>query len=178
MKKDLILIKQLIILEKHEQKFLNQDDHPFLKSNITPMVNKIQTKIPEKLQTTLDKAFYMGFHLVFEKGNPIIEKTYHKETIEMEYDLNNYAIEKHLNKKHLKKLDRSSKHSKTINESIAAVEGGVLGLLGIGLPDIPLFLGVIIKTINEIALSYGYFYTSDEEKAYMLFSHLRRDDQK
>ncbi|WP_041668857.1 EcsC family protein [Acetobacterium woodii] len=169
MKKDLILIKQLIILEKHEQKFLNQDDHPFLKSNITPMVNKIQTKIPEKLQATLDKAFYLGFHLVFEKGNPIIEKTYHKETIEMEYDLNNYAIEKHLNKKHLKKLDRSSKHSKTINESIAAIEGGVLGLLGIGLPDIPLFLGVIIKTINEIALSYGYSYTSDEEKAYMLF---------
>lgn len=169
MKKDLILSKQLIIVEKQEQKFLNQEDHPFLKSNINPMVNKIQTKIPDKLQATLDAAFYMGFHFVFEKGNAIIEKTYHKETIEVEYDLNNYAIEKYMNKKHLKKLDRSSKHSKTINESIAALEGGVLGLLGIGLPDIPLFLGVIVKTINEIALSYGYQYTSDEEKAYLLF---------
>ena len=169
MKKDLILTKQLAILEKQEQKFLNQKDSPFIKSNFTPVVNKIQAKIPEKLQATLDTAFYMGFHFVFEKGNSLIEKTYNKDNIDVKYDLNNYALEKYMSKKHLKTLDKSSQQSKAINESIAAIEGGVLGLLGIGLPDIPLFLGVIIKTINEIALSYGYQYTSNEEKAYILY---------
>lgn len=169
MKKDLILSKQLTMLEKHEQKFLNQTDSPFMKSNFSPMVNKIQDKIPAKLQSTLDAAFYMGFHLVFEKGSSLIEKIVNKEKIEIEFDLNNYAIEKYMNRKHLTKLDKSSKHSKTINESIAAIEGGVLGLLGIGLPDIPLFLGVIVKTINEIALSYGFQYTTEEEKAYLLY---------
>jgi len=95
--------------------------------------------------------------------------------------LNNYAIEKYMKKKHLKTLDKSSKHSKTINESISAIEGGVLGLLGIGLPDIPLFLGVIVKTINEIALSYGFQYASAEEKAYLLYlicAAMTKEDQR
>ena len=181
MKKDLILSKQLAILEKQEQKFLNQTDSEFMKSNFTPMVNKIQAKIPDKLQSTLDAAFYVGFHLVFEKGSSLIEKTYNKEKIDVAYDLNNYAIEKYMTKKHLKTLDKSSKHSKAINESIAAIEGGVLGLLGIGLPDIPLFLGVIVKTINEIALSYGFQYVSDEEKAYLLYlicTAMSKEDQR
>lgn len=181
MKKDLILSKQLALLEKQEQKFLNQTESEFMKSNFTPMVNKIQAKIPDKLQSTLDAAFYVGFHLVFEKGNSLIEKTYNKEKIDVSYDLNNYAIEKYMTKKHLKTLDKSSKHSKTINESIAAIEGGVLGLLGIGLPDIPLFLGVIVKTINEIALSYGFQYVSDEDKAYMLYlicTAMSKEDQR
>lgn len=181
MKKDLILSKQLAVLEKQEQKFLNQTDSAFIKSNFTPMVNKIQAKIPDKLQSTLDAAFYVGFHLVFEKGSSLIEKTYNKEKIDVAYDLNNYAIEKYMTKKHLKTLDKSSKHSKAINESIAAIEGGVLGLLGIGLPDIPLFLGVIVKTINEIALSYGFQYVSDEEKAYLLYlicTAMSKEDQR
>ena len=181
MKKDLILSKQLTALEKHEQKFLNQTDSQFMKSNFTPMVNKIQDKIPAKLQSTLDAAFYIGFHLVFEKGSSLIEKTYNKAKIDVEYDLNNYAIEKYMNQKHLRTLDKSSKHSKAINESIAAIEGGVLGLLGIGLPDIPLFLGVIVKTINEISLSYGFQIKSTEEKAYLLYlicAAMTKDDQR
>lgn len=181
MKKDLILSKQLAILEKQEQKFLNHTDSEFMKSNFNPMVNKIQAKIPAKLQSTLDAAFYVGFHLVFEKGSSLIEKTYNKEKIDIAYDLNNYAIEKYMTKKHLKTLDKSSQHSKIINESIAAIEGGALGLLGIGLPDIPLFLGVIVKTINEIALSYGFQYTTDEEKAYLLYlicTAMSKEDQR
>lgn len=38
---------------------------------------------------------------------------------------------------------------------ISGVEGVGLGLLGIGLPDIPLFTAVILKSVYEIALSYG-----------------------
>lgn len=181
MKKNLILSKQMAILEKQEQKFLNQTDSEFMKSNFTPVVNKIQSKIPAKLQSTLDAAFYMGFHMVFEKGSSLIEKTYNKEKITVDYDLNNYAIDKYMNKKYLKTMDKSSKHSKTINESISAIEGGVLGLLGIGLPDIPLFLGVVVKTINEIALSYGFQYTSTEEKAYLLYlicATMSKEDQR
>jgi len=45
-----------------------------------------------------------------------------------------------------------------VNTSITVLEGGGLGLLGIGLPDIPLFIAVIMRTIYEVALSYGYDY--------------------
>lgn len=169
MKKHQILLKQLHSLEKQEQKFLNQKENTFIKSKFTPVVNKIQTSIPAQLTDTLDTAFYKGFYFVFEKGNAYIEKTYNKEKIFAEYDLNNYAVDKYMTKKHLKNMDKQSQQSKAINGSISALEGGILGLLGIGLPDIPLFLSVIIKTINQIALSYGYKYAADEEKAYILY---------
>jgi len=169
MKKDQILLKQLAIVEKHEQKFLNQKENAYLKSKFSPVVNKIETIIPAKLSSTLDVAFYKGFQFVFEKGNVYVERTYNKDKIDSEYDLNNYAVDKYMNKKHLKNVDKQSQRSKVINESISALEGGVLGLLGIGLPDIPLFIGVIIRTINEIALSYGYRYQTDCEKAYILY---------
>jgi len=169
MKNDQILLRQLNIVEKHEQKFLNHKENTLVKSKFTPVINKIQASMPAKLSSTLDIAFYKGFQFVFEKGNSYVEKTYNKGKIDSEYDLNNYAIDKYMNKKHLKNIDKQSKQSKTINESIAALEGGVLGLLGIGLPDIPLFIAVIIRTINEIALSYGYQYQTDSEKAYILY---------
>ncbi|HEY5558032.1 EcsC family protein [Acetobacterium sp.] len=169
MKRDQILTRQLNIIMRREQKFLNQKENTFVKSKVTPIINKIQNKIPEKLVSTLDKTFYMGFNFVFEKGNAYVEKTYNKDRIYSKYDLNNYAIDKYMSKKHLKNIDKQSKQSSSINASLSAVEGGVLGLLGIGIPDIPLFISVIIKTINEIALSYGYQYATDEEKTYILY---------
>ena len=57
---------------------------------------------------------------------------------------------------------------KTINSTLSVLEGGVLGVLGIGLPDIPLFISVIMRTIYQVSLSYGYDYEKDEEKQYVL----------
>lgn len=169
MKKDQILLRQLAMIKKQEQKFLNQKENAFIKANFTPVITTIQTKIPVKLQAALDTAFYMGFHFVFEKGHGLVEKTYNKDKINADYDLHNYAIDKYMSRKHIKNLDKQSKQSKLLNESIAAIEGGILGLLGIGIPDIPLFIGLIVRTINEIALSYGYHDTTDTEKAYILY---------
>jgi hypothetical protein len=162
------LAKQLKNIEKQEKKLFNPKENTFIKTKITPVVDMIQDKIPDKLKLTLDTAFYKGFQLVFKKGNAYIEKTYNKDKIKLEHDLNNYAVEKYKSVRHIKKLDQQSNLSKTINSSIAVVEGGVLGFLGIGLPDIPLFISVILRTVNEITLRYGYSYDTDEEKAYIL----------
>lgn len=167
-KKNQVLSRQLQVVEKQEQNILNQKENAFIKTNITPIMDKINEKLPEKLKSILDAAFYKGFQLVFEKGNTYIEKTYNKNKIQIEYDLNNYAVDKFSSKKYIKRLDQQSKQSKALNSSIAVLEGGILGILGIGLPDIPLFISVIIKTMNEISLSYGYEYDSKEEKAYIL----------
>ncbi|HWT73546.1 MAG TPA: EcsC family protein [Mobilitalea sp.] len=163
-----ILDQQLKRLEKQEQKLLNQPENSLMKSTITPAIDKIQTKIPPKLIDTLNMAFYKGFQFVFEKGSPIIEKTYSKERIAMDFDINDYAVDKSSSKRHMNRLDKQSVQSKLLNTSFSAVEGGVLGVLGIGLPDIPLFLSVVIKTMYEVALSYGFGYDSPEEKAYIL----------
>ena len=43
-----------------------------------------------------------------------------------------------------------------------------MGIIGVGLPDIPLFTGMIFRSIYEIALSYGYNYDTEEERYFIL----------
>ena len=43
-----------------------------------------------------------------------------------------------------------------------------MGLFGMGIPDIPLFLGLLLKSIYEIALSYGFSYEGEEEQIFIL----------
>ena len=52
--------------------------------------------------------------------------------------------------------------------AISAAEGVGMGVFGMGIPDIPVFLGVLLKSIYEIALSYGYSYDSQEERIFIL----------
>jgi len=39
-----------------------------------------------------------------------------------------------------------------------------MGAFGVGLPDIPVFVGVVLKSVYEVALNYGYRYDTPEEK--------------
>lgn len=129
---------------------------------------KIQNKIPDQLSTTLETAFYKGFQIFYEKGNKYIEKTYNKENKQFEFEINDYAINKKFNNMSVKRLDKPSLYSNILNTSFSVLEGGVLGTLGIGLPDIPIFISLILKTTHENALSYGFDYTTEQEKAYEL----------
>ncbi len=160
--------KQFKKLDKQEKRILNRKENQLIKKKVEPAVEKIQAKIPIKLKSSLEGAFYKGFQLVFEKGSVFIEKTYNKDKLKLEHELNNYAIDKGSTKKYVKKLDAMSNRSRLINSLISGLEGGALGALGIGLPDIPLFISMILKTIYQVALSYGYDYESNEEKAYIL----------
>lgn len=162
------LKKQLKRINKKEKRILNKNPNRILKSKVDPVMDKIQKKIPPKLQSTLEVAFYKGFQLVFEKGHVYIEKTYNKDKLQLEYELNNYLLDNYINKKNIKRLDKQAKSAKRLNSSISVLEGSVLGVLGIGLPDIPLFISVIMKTIYEVGLSYGYNYETKEEKIYIL----------
>ena len=51
---------------------------------------------------------------------------------------------------------------------LTTVEGIGLGALGIGLPDIVLFVGMLLKGIYETALRYGFSYDTPEERLWIL----------
>lgn len=159
--------RQIKRLEKKENRILSKKPS-FLQTKVEPIINTIQEKIPDKLQATLEGAFFKGFQLVFEKGSMYIEKTYNKDKHKLEHDLNNYAIDKVFHKRYMKRMDKQANLSQGINSAVTVLEGGVLGFLGIGLPDIPLFIAMVMRTIYEIALSYGYDYENDREKIYIL----------
>lgn len=165
---DRVYAKQMNKINRKEKSFLKTKEIPLVKNKISPLMEKLQDIIPEKLSTTLETAFYKGFKLAFEKGNKYIEKTYNKDNKKFEFEINDYAIEKKFNNMSIKRLDKPSLYSNALNTSFSILEGGVLGVLGIGLPDIPIFISLILKTINEVALSYGFDYNTAEEKAYIL----------
>lgn len=168
MRREREIEKQLNRLEKKEYKILNKEESKLMKTKVAPAVEKIQEKIPEKLNSALETAFFKGFKLVFEKGNAYIEKTYNKEKLKMDYAYNNSEVNRKMNWRRMRKLDKTSRQSQTVSSLISVVEGSVLGALGIGLPDIPLFISVIMRNINEIAYSYGYNPEKDEEREYIL----------
>ena len=129
---------------------------------------KLEEKVPEKLQETLDAAFAKGFHLVFEKGTSVIEKTYRKEEIEKQYQINEFTNQVKQDKKSLRTFSKSAKGSGTKNLIMSGVAGIGMGILGVGIPDIPVFTGMILKSIYEIAMHYGYSYEKEEEQYFIL----------
>lgn len=132
------------------------------------LINKLDRFVPEKLSSTLNAAFFKGFEVIFEKGTGVIEKTYNKEQKEKEFQINTYATELGADRKSVRKFTRQAKSTKATNLLVSTLEGVGLGLVGAGIPDIPLFIAMLLKSVYEIALSYGYRYDTEEEKVFIL----------
>lgn len=138
----------------------------FVEKKVDSLMDKVENKIPEDLKSKLEGAFYKAFNIVFEKGRGVIDKTYDKKSMNMDFRAYKSIIDKdsealiHLRKR----LDRSLKK----DIALTAVEGTGLGILGIGLPDIPIFIGVILRSIYKIGATYGYDCSDENEKCYIL----------
>ena len=151
-------------LEVQEQRFLQKR----LEKKESILNQKLEEKIPPKLQGTLDAAFAKAFALIFEKGTGIIEKTYQREKLEQDYQVRQYTADVKQNSKSLRAFSKKARDTGTKNLLLSGVSGIGMGVLGIGLPDIPVFTGMILKNIYETALQYGYSYESREEKYFIL----------
>lgn len=125
-------------------------------------------KVPEKLYSTLQAAFNKAFALVFEKGTAVIEKTYKKEQLENDYKANEFSDQLSGSKKTLRAFTRKSQASGAKNLLLSGVSGAGMGVLGIGLPDIPVFTAMIFRNIYQIALNYGFDYEAEQEKYFIL----------
>lgn len=163
-------------LIKLEEKFINHN----VEKKEKEWQNKLEKFVPEKLSGTLNTAFYKAFELIFEKGTGLIEKTYNKEKREQDYKINEYAAELKNNRKTMKVFGKQAKASQNLNMAISAVEGIGMGAAGAGLPDIPVFLGVLLKSIYETALIYGFAYDTEQEQIFilkMIETALAREDE-
>ena len=155
--------KELASIEKTEAKLSKKAN-----KSTASYIDKILTQLPKGIYSTLQSSFSKAFGIIFKYGIGIIEKGYDKSHIAAEFDIQNYAIDKRGCRKELKKLKRSAQKSDFLNMSITTVEGVGLGVLGIGLPDILIFVGMILKGVYEVSLRYGYEYDSAKEKYFML----------
>ena len=106
--------------------------------------------------------------MIFEQGTGIIEKTYKKDVLQKEFQINEYANEIQQSKKTLKAFEKKAGSSGRMNLVLSSVTGIGMGILGIGIPDIPIFTAMVLKSIYEIALSYGFEYESEAERRFIL----------
>lgn len=162
-----IIRKQLEKSDRKEKRLLSKKQGPIGK-NIKTGLDKLQGKIPPKLKSTIYVLFEKAFHTVFEKGTGVIERTYQKESIREQYHRLDEMVDWNKKARSIKNMDKNASRSRLFGRGIAFIEGGGLGLLGIGLPDIPIFTAVLLRGIYEIATGYGYDYSRYEEKLYIL----------
>ena len=165
MKKRLAAIeKELRVVAKKEAKLCRSAVH----AKPGAFKTALEDKLPEKVYTGLHSAFCKGFGLVFSKGRIVIEKSYNKETVLENHSIRNFAVHVKGNRRELKKMHKSARKADVLNLMVTTAEGIGLGALGIGMPDIVLFLSTLLKGIYETALNYGFDYEDEREQLLIL----------
>lgn len=163
-RKDTALHKELLIVEKQEKKM----EQAALKAKPPLWKEELERRIPEKIYWGLESAFCKGFEIVFDKGRAIIEKSFQKDEIQKDHAIRDYAATIKGGRKELKHIHKHAKQSSYVNMAATTVEGIGLGALGVGMPDIVLFLGTVLKGVYETALNYGFEYDTEQEKLLIL----------
>lgn len=158
-------------LEKEWEKLL-KEERKFLLSRAEKkdsfLNQKLEQLVPAKLQDTLDTAFAKAFGLIFDKGTGMIEKTYNRDELEKDFQINQFTSDVKRDGKSLKKFSKKAKQSGNVNILMSGAAGIGMGILGIGIPDIPVFIGMVLKSVYEIALNYGYRYDTLKEQYFIL----------
>ena len=160
--KETVIDKELSSLTKKRTAYIKQYA---AKKEFAP---ELIAKMPVKLRSSLNAAFTKAFELIYKNGTSLIDKTYNKQNAEEQYRINRFAYELRQNKKSIRAFSKQSNASNAINLLISGVEGVGLGLVGCGIPDIPLLTAVILRSLYEISANYGYDYTKPEEQIYQL----------
>ncbi len=141
-------------LEKELNRITRQEYAMLLRSKhkkAAPMESLVGNKVPEGLADTLDAAFEKAFKVVFDKGTAVINMTFNEKKINQAED-----------------SGRESQRRWIADMALTSVEGAGLGLLGIGIPDIPVFTGMILRSVYQTALCYNFDYNSTKEQIFIL----------
>lgn len=151
-------------LQKQEDKFL----YKRMEKKESYINQLLAEKVPDSMQSKLDAAFAKAFHLIFNKGTFVIEKTYDKAKLEDEFEVKEFTADLYPDRKSLKAFSRDAGKTGLKNLAISGATGVGMGLMGVGIPDIPVFTGMVLKQIYETALNYGFKYDTEEEKYFAL----------
>lgn len=159
-----ILIHQIEVTQKRERELFAAK----LKDPEEGLNAKVREKAPKKIMDKVQMALEKGFVLIFTKGTPAIEKIGGLKKKKIKAEINLESFDKGISLGAIGRVDSEAAGTAMTNKEITSVEGGIMGLFGWGPQDAPVFLGVIVKSIYEVAVSYGFDYSSNEEKRYII----------
>ena len=150
---------QLVLRQEERRKAAAQRGRP------ARWKQELEQKLPEKVYAGLQSAFGKAFSLVFRKGGAILEKSYRKEERLSDHRVDDYVLRHRGQRVALRRMRKTASRANLGNLAITTVEGVGLGALGIGLPDIVLFITMLLRGIYETALSYGFSYDTTADTA-------------
>lgn len=159
-----VLNQEFRVLQRKEDRLMDAA----VKARQPGWKKALEEKVPEKVYGGLNSAFAKGFSLVFLHGRKVIEITYQKENIAQNHAVRSSGFQTTGKRKEMKLLHKSAQKSNGLNIAVTTVEGIGLGALGIGMPDIVLFLTTVLRGIYETALYYGFEYESRFEQMLIL----------
>lgn len=149
---------------RREQAFLRA----FRDGAADPLGRLLEGKIPPALDRTLHGAFARAFRLVFEKGEGVVRWAARQQRREEACRIRDFTARLRQDRSSLRAFSRSASAAGWGSVLQAGVQGVGLGLLGIGLPDIPLFTLTLLKSVRETAVSFGFFEDGPVERAFAL----------
>lgn len=158
------LNKEFLALQRKEDKLMATA----VKARTPGWKKMLEEKVPEKVYGGLNSAFAKGFALVFQHGRKILEKTYKKDTITLKHAVRDEGFQANGSRKEMKLIHKNARKANTLNIAMTTVEGIGLGALGVGMPDIVLFLSTVLRGVYETALHYGFAYESRFEQMLIL----------
>ncbi len=152
--------RTLCRIEQKERKYLEK---AAIGSGLTQKLS-----IPEKAKEALTRAFAKGLALVLDKGDGLILRGVDADKIRRIFETQNQTAHPKLHAKQIRAAGAQARQIRRKGAGAALAEGAALGILGIGLPDIPIFLGVLLRGVYQIALSYGAQIHTEDERVYLL----------
>lgn len=160
----ILLRRELLKIQTEEQKLRKKAET----AKPADWKKALEQKIPEKVYTGLETAFCTGFSLVFQHGRKLIELTYKKENLKQEHILRDQAVQTEGSRRDFKQMQKNVRNAGLKNMAATTAEGMALGALGVGMPDVVLFLATLLKGVYETALHYGFQYETPEEQYLIL----------
>lgn len=154
---------ELKVLEKRESALRTKAYKPDPKWKTA-----LDEKIPQKVRSGLESAFAKAFGLIFSRGDAVISSTTDSEALMTDHKVRDYSVKMKQTRAELKKVRKAADRSDLLSGTITAVEGIGLGALGIGLPDVVLFCGMLLRGAYECASNYGHDSTAPSERYFIL----------
>ena len=134
----------------------------------TGLMAKVEARIPPKLVASMDEAFYLAFQMLFEKGTRLLRLTFSEKRLRAERFIREYYLKEDPNDERILSFHKSARVGGVVNTVLATVEGFVMGLFGMGLPDIPILMSLLLRTVYTTALRYGYRFDNPRERYFIL----------
>lgn len=128
----------------------------------------LEGKVPPKLQSTLESAFAKAFSMVFRKGTPLLERTFSPEETAKRYQEDQFSADLRNDRRSLRAFSRRAALSGAADLTLSGVEGVVLGALGVGIPDIPVFTALLLRSLYTMAGQFGFPYDTPQERYFQL----------